>query len=180
MSGQQILRVSKKGETDDERVIEIREGGEEQVIQAQLRAIKEVTASQPSSSQATSISGAESSLMPGIVMCDKCNSRFAEGVQYCGRCGNNSFSIVSLGQAANENICPKCSAQLLFNSKFCGRCGFNIIKKTTNSNLVKKPVDFTNQKDDSQISSVQKRCPKCSSTYPANVKFCGRCGINLN
>ena len=36
-AGQHILRVSKAGERDDERVIEIREGGQEQVIQAQLR-----------------------------------------------------------------------------------------------------------------------------------------------
>src|SRR6476660_1292854 len=36
-AGRHILRVSKAGERDDERLIEVREGGQEQVIQAQLR-----------------------------------------------------------------------------------------------------------------------------------------------
>ena len=45
-AGQHILRVSKLGEKDDERVIELREGGEEQVIQAQLRPLK-TSGSQP-------------------------------------------------------------------------------------------------------------------------------------
>jgi serine/threonine protein kinase len=47
-AGQHILRVSKLGEKDDERVIEVREDSNEQVIQAQLKSIKG-TASQPSS-----------------------------------------------------------------------------------------------------------------------------------
>ena len=35
--GQHVLRVSKSGEPDDERVIEIRPDGIEQIIQAQLK-----------------------------------------------------------------------------------------------------------------------------------------------
>src|SRR5690606_11718185 len=67
-AGQHILRVAKTGEKDDERVIEIREGVNEQVIQAHLRTISE-QGSQPSSGSQGSSSGTQSSMMPGIVAC---------------------------------------------------------------------------------------------------------------
>jgi serine/threonine protein kinase len=51
--GQHILRVSRAGERDDERLIEIREGAGEQLIQAQLKPGR-ATASQPSPSQGSS------------------------------------------------------------------------------------------------------------------------------
>ena len=51
-AGQHVLRVSKAGEKDDERVIEIREGADEQVIQAQLKTLHGAS-SQPSPSQAS-------------------------------------------------------------------------------------------------------------------------------
>ena len=53
--GQHILRVAKAGERDDERVIEIREGAGEQVIQAHLRSRGE-HGSHPSPSQGSSSS----------------------------------------------------------------------------------------------------------------------------
>ena len=86
-AGRHILRVSKAGERDDERLIEVREGGQEQVIQAQLRA--PLHGSHPSPSQGSPSSGhAQSSVMPGIVACSNCGSKFAEGVRFCGRCGS--------------------------------------------------------------------------------------------
>ena len=122
-AGQHILRVSKPGEKDDERVIEVREDGNEQVIQAQLKSLKE-TASQPSPSQeGGSSSAAQSSIMPGIVACTNCQSRFAEGVKFCGKCGNRSFVLISPGDAPQTFPCPRCAASLPMNSKFCGRCG---------------------------------------------------------
>src|SRR5688500_4414964 len=85
-AGRHVLRVSKAGEKDDERVIELRSGAGEQVIQAQLKSYRAGPGSQPTSSQGSS-GGVHSSLMPGIVACAGCNSRFAEGVKFCGRCG---------------------------------------------------------------------------------------------
>ncbi len=178
-SGQHILRVSKQGEKDDERVIEIREGGEEQVIQAQLKRLKAGTASQPSPSQGASSSGVASSLMPGIVACNNCGSRFAEGVQFCGRCGNRSFSLVSPGETTGTFACPRCSSQLPSNSKFCGRCGLNI-NNTAASAMQPSPVGFSSNVNQNTRVTNSKQCSKCGSQYPANVKFCGRCGISLN
>ena len=125
-AGQHILRVSKAGERDDERLIEIREGANEQVIQAQLRT-RHGASSQPTSSQGASSSGSpQSSVMPGIVACANCGSRFAEGVRFCGRCGSGSFTMISPGQTVGTYPCPRCSAPLPENSRFCGRCGLTV------------------------------------------------------
>ena len=64
-------------EADNERVIEIREGAQEQVIQAQLKK-PHSPSSEPSPSQGSSAGAQPSSLMPGIVACSNCGSRFAE------------------------------------------------------------------------------------------------------
>ncbi len=89
--GQHVLRVARSGEVDDERVIEIRPDGIEQIIQAQFK-------SAPSSEQLTpsrggsldSRAGAHPSA-PRVVACASCGSRFAEGIKFCGRCGNTTF-----------------------------------------------------------------------------------------
>ncbi|MGI8541944.1 MAG: protein kinase domain-containing protein [Aridibacter sp.] len=177
-AGQHILRVAKSGEKDDERVIEVREGGEKQIIQANLRPKKAVNESRPSTSQGSGSGGAQSSLMPGIVICNKCGSRFAEGVQYCGRCGKNSFSLVSIGETSEENACPRCSTILLPNSKFCGRCGLDI-NKTAAANVHYKEGGLNIHKIQNVIHFDQKTCLRCNSKYPGNVKFCGRCGIKI-
>ncbi len=176
-AGQHILRVAKIGERDDERVIEIREGGEEQVIQAQLKPMRGSTSSQPSSSQGIGSSGPASSLMPGIVACNNCGSRFAEGVQFCGRCGNRNFTLVSQGETANAYKCPRCSAQLPSNSKFCGRCGLN----TTQTAAANVQTPYTNQRNPFQTNpqNLKKTCGKCFTVYPPHIHYCGRCGSNL-
>ncbi|NNE65484.1 MAG: protein kinase [Pyrinomonadaceae bacterium] len=171
-AGQHILRVAKKGERDDERVIELREGGEEQVIQAQLRPVR---GSQPSPSQGAGSSGAASSLMPGIVACNKCNSKFAEGVQFCGRCGNREFTMVSEGDSPGGFACPRCLVRLPANSKFCGRCGQNI--PAGGPGLQQSQTAASSAGSDTEPSV--NRCYKCNSTYPPNVKFCGRCGTSM-
>ncbi|NNE97827.1 MAG: protein kinase [Pyrinomonadaceae bacterium] len=178
-AGQHILRVSRKGERDDERVIEIREGGEEQVIQAQLKPDRG-TASQPSPSQGASSSGVASSLMPGIVACNQCGSKFAEGVQFCGRCGNRSFSLVSKGElgAAAGEMCPRCSAPLSNDSKFCGRCGLNT-NRTASANLSSARGESTAASPAGNTPD-KSYCVRCGSSYPSNVKFCGRCGTGIS
>ena len=177
-AGQHILRVAKVGERDDERVIEIREGGEEQVIQAQLKAVKGGTSSQPSPSRGTgSSSGVASSIMPGIVACNNCNSRFAEGVMFCGRCGNRDFTLVTQGEAITANKCPRCSAHFISNSKFCGRCGLNTTK-TAAANVPQPPITGSNPYK-TNPKNISKTCGNCGTNYPPNVKFCGRCGKTI-
>jgi serine/threonine protein kinase len=165
--GKHILRVSKAGERDDERVIEIREGANEQVIQAQLRPPR--AGSQPSPSQGSSSSGVHSSVMPGIVACTKCGSRFAEGARFCGRCGNRSFVLVSPGESPGSFPCPRCSTALPSNSRFCGRCGLNLPNAAGS-------VSRTIQNLPPQAERI---CPRCGSVFAANIRFCGKCGGNL-
>ncbi|MCU1288365.1 MAG: serine/threonine protein kinase, partial [Acidobacteria bacterium] len=174
--GRHILRVSKTGEKDDERVIEITNEASEQVIQAQLKPVFG-TASQPSPSRGTSQTG-NSSLMPGIVACANCNSRFAEGVKFCGRCGNRSFTLVSHGESAENSFqCPRCQNELPQNSKFCGRCGLSI-NRTDNF----RPAQSTSAGASFPLQNRQteKSCRKCGTSFSSNIKFCGRCGSNLS
>ena len=173
--GQHILRVAKAGERDDERLIEIREGAGEQLIQAQLRSIKETT-SQPSPSQGTSAS--DSSILPGIVACESCGSRFAEGVRFCGRCGGRSFVLVSPGETAANFPCPRCSSPLPQNSRFCGRCGLSITPTTTPS-FSRSAASLNAPTQRSIPPQAERVCRRCGGVYPAHIKFCGRCGGSL-
>lgn len=182
-AGQHILRVSNTGDKDDERVIELREGGEEQVIQAQLKQLKG-TSSQPSPSQSSQSGATQSSIMPGIVACTKCNARFAEGVKFCGRCGNRSFTVVSPGlHSRNYMTCPRCSSTLPENAKFCGRCGLHFGQSPVQSMPPPSVAPPYNQptftSGGAQPQSVQRVCRRCGATYPPGVRFCGKCGGNL-
>ncbi|MGH9821437.1 MAG: protein kinase domain-containing protein, partial [Pyrinomonadaceae bacterium] len=174
--GQHILRVSNAGEKDDERVIEIQAGGNEQVIQAQLRTIHG-TASQPSPSQESGSGAGQSSMLPGIVACSNCNSRFAEGVKFCGRCGSGSFILVSPGEMSNTFPCPRCSVPLPVDSKFCGRCGFNIDRTT--SFTTARSVGFVSGATREMPTQAERICRRCSSSFPPHIKFCGKCGGSL-
>ena len=176
-AGRHILRVSKPGERDDERVIELREGASEQVIQAQLRPVHG-TSSQPSSSHGSSSGGAPpSSVMPGIVACVNCGSRFAEGVKFCGRCGGGSFTLVSPGASGSTYPCPRCSASLPENSRFCGRCGLNITPAAYAA--AKSPAIFSTNYQQSNPPQAERLCRRCGGAYPAHIKFCGKCGSTL-
>ena len=189
--GQHVLRVSKPGERDDERVIEIRPDADEQVIQAQLRT-RHGTGSQPSSSQGSG-GAMPSSVMPGIVACANCNSRFAEGVRFCGRCGSGKFTMVSPGGAATYP-CPRCQTPLPENSRFCGRCGLHISpaahksatsyggdssggRSGASSGRSGSPSFGSGQHQNPP--QAERLCQRCNSVYPAHIKFCGRCGLTL-
>lgn len=171
--GRHILRVSRAGERDDERVIEVREGSDEQVIQAQLRPTHGTT-SQPSSSHGSS--SGQSSMLPGIVACANCGSRFAEGVRFCGRCGSTNFVLINAGESPGGFPCPRCRANLPEKSKFCGRCGLSIV--TTASQQSAAPVNFTSSLPTTP-QQAERVCRRCGSVYPANIRFCGRCGGTL-
>jgi serine/threonine protein kinase len=178
-AGQHVLRVSKPGEKDDERVIEIREGANEQVIQAQLKPLRGAASSQSSSGTGGSGGGSsQSSVMPGIVACTNCNARFAEGVKFCGKCGNHSFKVISEAESQTSFPCPRCSAALPPHSKFCGRCGLNI----TQSGALPKPspMNIPLTSPTNALRQVEKICGRCGAKFPPSIKFCGRCGSNLN
>lgn len=176
--GNHILRVSKLGEKDDERVIEIREEGNEQVIQAQLKSLHQ--GSQPSPSQGSQSGAPASSVMPGIVACTRCNARFAEGVKFCGRCGNANFTMVSPAIDSKPFDCPRCSTKLPPFSKFCGRCGLSITADHKPAQQNSQPIGFRSNYSNNNAPSVQRVCPRCGAAFPPNIKFCGRCGHGLN
>jgi len=170
--GKHVLRVAKSGEVDDERLIEVRSDVAEQIIEAQLK-------TGVSKNQLTPSRGGSLDSRPGhsetlvVVMCTKCHSRFAEGVKFCGRCGNTTFQPVSTevntaplsspGTAAPAAgvTCPRCRNSYAANTKFCGRCGIPIGTAS---------LDWRPPKP------VEVFCRTCSSSYPAGTKFCGRCG----
>jgi eukaryotic-like serine/threonine-protein kinase len=175
--GRHVLRVAKAGEHDDERLIEVRAGGNEQVIQAQLRTARGGTSSHPSSTGSPTGGSQPSSVIPGIVACVNCGSRFAEGVRFCGRCGGGSFAMVSAGEMPSTYPCPRCSASLPGNSRFCGRCGMNITPAAHAAAV--RPSGFASGHRDTP-AQAERLCRRCGGVYPAHIKFCGRCGLTLS
>lgn len=169
--GQHVLRVSRSGEADDERVIEIRSDIAEQIIEAQLKI-------GPSSNQLTPSRGGSLTSRHGdqsttlvVVMCTRCHSRFAEGVKFCGRCGNTTFQPVSgelhpSSQTAPASgvTCGRCGHTYAAGIRFCGRCGIPLGNPALEWRAP-KPVEVI--------------CRTCKTSYPAGTKFCGRCGTRI-
>jgi serine/threonine protein kinase len=183
--GSHKLRVARTGERDDERVIEVRPGASEQIIQAQLRPLAGSGGpASPSRGGSSGIGSGPRASLPGVVVCAQCGSRFASGVRFCGRCGGTVFHPVSpTGQSAagdkgasviahssgapqaSGSVCPRCGVNYPTGTKFCGRCGLSIV--TTG---VAAPR---------QVVPAGVICPSCSTNYPAGTKFCGRCGSTI-
>ncbi len=192
--GRHVLRVSRAGEQDDERVIEIRPDSSEQIIQAVLRPhMSGGQSSGLSPSRGGSIGGGSGpgSSLPGVVMCAQCGSRFAAGVKFCGRCGGRVFLPVNdapgsqsgsqhpqapgsmsggasvVAHGATGVRCGRCGTNYPPGTKFCGRCGIPIQSATAGSASL-----FQNPTRPQQVV-----CHNCHTSYPAGTKFCGRCGI---
>jgi serine/threonine protein kinase len=171
--GQHVLRVAQIGEQDDERVIEVRPDGVEQIIQAQFKGA--ASSSHLTPSQGGSLaSKTGAATPPRIVVCTSCGSRFAEGIKFCGRCGSSEFQLVGeneeivrgpsssgAGTPPSTIACPNCKQEYPAHLKFCGRCGISI---------------GTNALDWSQPRPVEVVCKLCGSGYAGGTKFCGRCG----
>src|ERR1051325_994566 len=178
--GQHVLRVARSGEVDDERVIEIRPDGIEQIIQAQF---KRAPSSEPlSPSRGGSLdsrTGVGSA--PRVVACASCGSRFAEGIKFCGRCGNTRFIFVAddavsvqsgaagvrvdSKAAPSKVTCSRCHQEYPAAVRFCGKCGIPIGAQSL---------------DWSQPRRVEVVCRSCGSSYSGGTKFCGRCGKPIN
>jgi hypothetical protein len=171
--GQHVLRVARAGEVDDERVIEIRPDGIEQIIQAQFK--KEPSSEQLTPSQGGSLDSRVGALAdtPRVVACASCGSRFAEGIKFCGRCGGTTFMFVRedaeivrgigstpSGFAPTTITCPRCQQEYPSAIRFCGKCGI----------LIAQSLDW------SQPRPVEVVCKLCGSSYSGDTKFCGRCG----
>jgi len=172
--GQHVLRVARAGEVDDERVIEIRPDGIEQIIQAQFK-------SAPSSQQLTPSQGGSLDSKAGgtvdtprVVACTSCGSRFAEGIRFCGRCGGKSFMFVKdddkmiggLSGSVSAPVptivaCPRCKQEYPTAIRFCGKCGIPIGAQSLEWSRP-RPVEVV--------------CKLCGSSYSGDTKFCGRCG----
>lgn len=162
--GQHVLRVARAGEVDDERVIEIRADGIEQIIQAQFRSAASSGLTPSRGGSLDSRTGAPSA-SPRVVACTRCGSRFAEGIKFCGRCGGGSFEIVSETPSSGPAvICPRCKQNYAPSTRFCGRCGIPI---GTQSLDWRKP------------RPVEVVCRICGGVYAGGTKFCGRCGRSI-
>jgi serine/threonine protein kinase len=180
--GKHVLRVAKSGEPDDERVIEIRSDIAEQIIEAQLKIGASSNPLTPSrGGSLDSKHGAQSTTLV-VVMCTRCHSRFAEGVKFCGRCGNRTFQPVSgelhtqpepqshpepqsqPPRPASGSTCSRCGHVYAATTKFWGRCGIPLGNPALEWRTP-KPVEVF--------------CRTCKTSYPAGTKFCGRCGTRI-
>jgi serine/threonine protein kinase len=174
--GNHILRVSLAGEKDDERVVEIRAGSDEQVVQANLRAASSSGGGNASHSGGQGAAG--TSIMPGIVECTNCRSKFAEGVRFCGRCGGVRFVIVQQGDMPEGQPCARCATVLPPNSRFCGRCGLSMSQAHYVAPVISAQVSpaFPTA---AQAQQAERLCRRCGEAYAPHIKFCGRCGLTL-
>lgn len=183
--GQHVLRVARLGEADDERVIEIRPDGAEQIIQAQSKDASSSEHLTPSRGGSLDSRTGSLPLAHAVVACTKCHSRFAEGVKFCGSCANTTFQLVTgeevkpatavvaperdsnevSNEISNEITCPRCSQSYSASTRFCGRCGIPIGM----SSLDWKPP-----------RPVEVICKQCGASYPAGTQFCGGCGQPLS
>lgn len=171
--GQHVLRVARLGEADDERVIEVRPDSAEQIIQAQFKDAPSSEHLTPSRGGSLASRTGNEPIAHAVVACMKCHSRFAEGVKFCGRCGNTTFEPVTAatGSLANapatgapepqDITCPRCSQRYPPSTRFCGTCGIPI---------------GTSSLDWHAPRPVEVLCKHCGTNYPAGTKFCGRCG----
>ena len=168
--GQHVLRVARSGEVDDERVIEIRPDGIEQIIQAQFKGAPSSEQLSPSKGGSLDSRAGVVAPAPRIVACAACGSRFAEGIKFCGRCGNGRFIFVTgappgVGSSPAppaKVVCPRCKKEYPGGIKFCGQCGI--------------PIGAAASLDWSQPRPVEVVCKSCGSSYSGSTKFCGRCG----
>lgn len=170
--GQHVLRVARTGEVDDERVIEIRPDGIEQIIQAQFKTAPGSNQLTPSRGGSLDSRTGGPSTAPRVVACTKCQSRFAEGIKFCGRCGNGTFQVVSephgqgsMSASGATVTCPRCKHEYPKAIRFCGRCGIPIGAQSLEWRQP-KPVEVV--------------CKLCGSSYAGGTRFCGRCGKLIN
>jgi DNA-directed RNA polymerase subunit RPC12/RpoP len=100
--------------------------------------------------------GEGATTMDQKVVCQKCGSENAAGLQFCGTCGAKLPAVAQKGEIA----CPACGFQNPPSQHFCGNCG------------VKLPTP-----GEAKVQEIS--CPTCGSKNPADRHFCGVCGASL-
>ena len=174
--GQHVLRIARSGEADDERVIEIRPDSAEQIIQTQFKSAVSSENLTPSRGGSLASRTTNEPVTHAVVVCTNCHARFAEGVKFCGSCGNTSFqsltaalSLAQLNKPAEPEpktiSCARCGQTYPRGTRFCGRCGIPI---------------GTSSLDWKAPRPVEVLCKHCGASYPAASRFCGGCGKPLN
>ena len=155
----------------------VRADGIEQIIQAQFKSAEGSEHLSPSRGGSLDSRTGSAVSAPRVVACTQCGSRFAEGIKFCGRCGNRSFERVGTselnkdlagiksGTAATSVTCQRCQNVYPAGIRFCGQCGIPIGAAA---------LDWRPPR------SVEVVCKSCGTSYAPGTKFCGRCGKPLN
>ncbi len=172
--GRHVLRVARSGEMDDERVIEIRPGANEQVIQAQFRQQASPSQFTPSrGGPASGIGSGPHSSIPGVIMCAQCGARFAAGAKFCGRCGSTVLHPVVEGQGGGAATSHGSGGggQSISGGNAGGRSisGYSV------------PASGPGASSGHNLPAQNTiTCPSCGLKLPAGTKFCGRCGETIS
>ena len=170
--GRHVLRVARAGERDDEREIEVRPDGAEQIIQAQFKSAPSSNQLTPSQGGSLDSRAGSAPSVPGVVMCTRCQSRFAAGAKFCGRCGNTAFQPVlhdTLETNKSRRVlvhpqpappvgavtCPRCNFRYAPGTRFCGKCGIPIGVASLNWKAP-RPVEL--------VCTCRRSCAAASST----------------
>ena len=92
-------------------------------------------------------------------ICPNCQSENSHASSFCGECGTpKEKEPAPAEQSATETtVCPVCGAQISEDAVFCGDCGARLEKE----------------------EPKQKVCRKCKLIFPAEKRFCLRCGEQL-
>jgi serine/threonine protein kinase/thiol-disulfide isomerase/thioredoxin len=165
--GQHVLRITKTGAQDDERVIEVRKGPDEQVVQAQFRParIREPSlapgAAEDFSARSTRNIAPESSRdtapleMPrddtptGQLPPPLLQTSPAPAFASAGPGGAPTFGMV---------VCSNCGMNYPSGTKFCHGCGGSLIKAQARDPIDRPPAAaWTSATQSSQASPVAKR-----------------------
>ncbi len=173
--GRHVLRVSRTGEMDDERVIEIRPGSGEQVIQAQLKQTPTPSQLTPSKGgPGRGLGSGPHSSIPGVVVCGQCSARFAAGAKFCGRCGSTVLLEVTPeeGAGAGGGASP---GQVRRPDQISGQGSGG--GSPSRGGAVPGTGPASSGHSAPYPSGVI--CPGCSAKLPAGTKYCGRCGATV-
>ncbi|HEY0546388.1 MAG TPA: protein kinase [Pyrinomonadaceae bacterium] len=173
--GRHVLRVARSGEMDDERVIEIRPGSGEQVIQAQLRQAPTPSQFTPSrGGPASGIGSGPHSSIPGVVVCGQCSARFAAGARFCGRCGSTVLYPVTDGHGG-----PSASQTPVSRPGGAGQSSGGSQGGGAGRSIGGQPGYASGVSGHNVSPPPGVLCSSCGATLPAGTKFCGRCGTTV-
>ncbi|MBR2612116.1 MAG: zinc ribbon domain-containing protein [Clostridia bacterium] len=94
-----------------------------------------------------------------IWICPNCQSENSPASSFCGACGAPKEKEPAPAEqpVAQTTVCPVCGVHISEDADFCGECGARLKKE----------------------EPKQKVCRKCKLIFPAEKRFCLRCGEAL-